>query len=238
MRMNETTPHDGAVWLELPRQDYAEMTRLQEVLHHKRQQGHIPDVVIFLEHNPCFTIGRSGGLHHLLVDDTVLKQHDITVHETTRGGDITYHGPGQLVCYPIIGLEDEERDLHAYARKMEEVMIRTLRAFDITASRKSEYPGVWVGESKIGAMGIAVRKWTTMHGIALNVCPDLEHFSFIVPCGISDHGVTSMTRVLERPISVEIVRDEMRRQFSDIFKTLMQPARLEEILEEECCEKA
>ncbi len=230
--------YERAVCLHLSRWDYAEMTRIQNLLHRRRQLGQIPNVVIFLEHNPCFTIGRSGGLHHLLVNNSILEQHGITVHETTRGGDITYHGPGQLVCYPILSLEGDKRDLHLYARQMEEVMIRTVRAFGITAGRDPKYPGTWVGDSKIGAMGIAVRKWVTMHGIALNVCPNLEHFSFIVPCGITNHGVTSMSKVLGRPIDIEDVRSEMHKQFSHIFQMSLHSATLDELIEEDCCEQA
>ncbi len=226
------------VWLDFSRRDYAEMARLQQLLYSRRQQGLIPDVVIFLEHSPCFTIGRSGGRQNLLVDKSVLDRQGITVHETTRGGNITYHGPGQLVCYPILSLEGERRDLHAYARNMEEVMIRTLRTFVISAGREPEYPGVWVGDEKIGAMGIAVRKWVTMHGISLNVCPDFEHFSYIIPCGIAAHGVTSMTRVLGRPVAMEAVRSEMRRQFASVFQMPLRPATLEQLIEEDCFEKA
>ena len=235
---NQTLQNAGGVWLEFSRRDYAETFHLQNILCQKRQRGIIPDVVILLEHAPCITIGRSGGHHNLLASKEVLERNGITVHEATRGGDITYHGPGQLVCYPILSLEGEKRDLHAYARKMEEVMIRTLHAFDILAGRKPEYPGVWVGDRKIGAMGIAVRKWITMHGIALNVCPDLEHFSLIVPCGIASHGVTSMAEILGHDIDVATVRDEMRRQFADIFQILLRPARLEQLIEEDCLEKA
>lgn len=230
MRNEPNMPLNTGLWLEFHRQDYESMVRLQEQLHKKRRQGLIPDVVILLEHTPCFTIGRSGGRRNILAGEALLEQHHITVHETTRGGDITYHGPGQLVCYPILSLQGERRDLRAYARNMEEVMIRTLRAFGISAGRKSAYPGVWVGEEKIGAMGIAVRKWVTMHGISLNVCPDLEHFSFIVPCGIADHGVTSMSNVLGRPVGMDAVREEMRRQFSDIFQLSMGNATVERLI--------
>eukprot|EP00831_Metopus_contortus_P033562 TRINITY_DN26890_c0_g2_i1.p2 TRINITY_DN26890_c0_g2~~TRINITY_DN26890_c0_g2_i1.p2 ORF type:complete len:271 (+),score=36.54 TRINITY_DN26890_c0_g2_i1:251-1063(+) len=231
-------PENSGIWLEYPRYDYAEMAYLQEVLRGKRQQGTIPDVAILLEHHPCITVGRSGGYQNLLVDNVVLKKHGITVHDTSRGGNITYHGPGQLILYPILSLEGDDRDLHAYARKMEEVMIRTLQSFGITAGRKPEYPGVWVGERKIGAMGIAVRKWITMYGIALNVCPDLEHFSLIVPCGIVSHGVTSMAEVLGHALDISAVRKEMRRHFSDIFQMAMRPGELEQLIEEDCLEKA
>jgi len=232
--INAQTERSGrqGVWLDCARSDYAEMYHVQKVLHAKRQLGEIPDVAILLEHFSCITIGRSGGYHNLLADQMLLEKQGINVHETSRGGDITYHGPGQLVCYPIMALEGAQRDLHAYARKMEEVMIRTLRTFGITAKRKSDFPGVWVGEEKIGAMGIAVRKWVTMHGISLNVCPDLNHFSFIVPCGISTNGVTSMEKVLESPVDISAVRDEMRKQFTEIFQLSMRSGKLENFIKE------
>ncbi|WP_084146934.1 lipoyl(octanoyl) transferase LipB [Maridesulfovibrio zosterae] len=229
--------HSGA-WLEFSRRDYAEMTELQEALCSKRQQGLIPDVVILLEHSPCFTVGRSGGHHNILVNNKILEKQGITIHDTMRGGNITYHGPGQLVCYPILSLKGENRDLHAHARKMEEVMIRTIGEFGIVGDRKPKYPGVWVGDQKIGAMGIAVRKWTTMHGIALNVCPDLEHFSYIVPCGITAHGVTSMAQILGHPIDIDSVRNKMRKNFSDIFQISLSPANLEHLIKENCREQA
>lgn len=228
----EDSHQQSALLLNFSTSDYMEIFQLQKDLLALKKQGLIPDVVIMLEHSPCFTIGRSGSLDHLLVDNQVLSRQNITVHDTSRGGDITYHGPGQLVCYPIISLEGEQRDLHAYARKMEEVMIRTLSTFDIKAGRKQQFPGVWVGDRKIGAMGIAVRNWITMHGISLNVCPDLEHFSYIIPCGIASYGVTSMSEVMGEPIHVETVRNEMRKQFSAVFDMPLQPTTLKNILME------
>ncbi len=219
-------------WLDFSRCDYLKMYHLQKHLHARRQREEIPDLVIALEHLPCITLGRSGGYHNLLADRRLLEEHGITVHETSRGGDITYHGPGQLVCYPILSLVGEGRDLHAYARKMEGVMIGTLQTFGIEAGRKPEFPGVWVGESKIGAIGIAVRKWVTMHGLSLNVCPDLGHFSFIVPCGITSCGVTSMTEVLQRPVDIDVVRREMRRQFMKVFQISIHCRKQQDFIEE------
>ncbi len=225
-----------ALWLEFPPCDYARMHTIQQRLRQKRQTGAISDVILLLEHTPCITIGSSGGRHNLLANDSILEHFGITVHETSRGGDITYHGPGQLVCYPILSLQGSQRDLHAYARNMEEVMIRTLKTYGISAGRKPKFPGVWVGEDKIGAMGIAVRKWTTMHGISLNVCPDLHHFSLIVPCGIANHGVTSMAHILNQPPDITEVRAEMRRQFAEIFHLSLQTASLEQLSNEACLE--
>jgi len=218
------------ILVDLPTSDYVKIFHLQEMIHQKRQQEIIPDVVLLLEHSPCITLGRSGGYDNLLADNSVLQQHGITVHETSRGGNITYHGPGQLVCYPILSLAGEERDLHAYARKMEEVMIRTVSAFGIKASRRAGFPGVWTKEAKIGAIGVAVDKWVTMHGMSLNVCPDLNHFSFIVPCGIATNGVTSMEKLMGPSIDINRVRHEMRNQFCEIFQISMRSEELEYII--------
>ena len=218
------------IWVDLATSDYARICHLQERIQKKRQQETIPDVVLLLEHCPCITLGRSGGYDNLLAENSVLQQHGITVHETSRGGNITYHGPGQLVCYPILSLAEDERDLHGYARKMEEVMIRTVNAFGIKAGRRAGFPGVWVGDAKMGAIGVAVDKWVTMHGMALNVCPDLNHFSFIVPCGIATHGVTSMEKLMGRSIDINRVRHEMRNQFCEIFQISMRSEKLEHII--------
>ncbi|MDD3365324.1 MAG: lipoyl(octanoyl) transferase LipB, partial [Syntrophomonas sp.] len=183
--------------LELGTEEYGKVFELQKQLNQARRNGTIPDTIIFLEHYPCFTVGRKGGFEHILVNDQFLKQQGIRVYETDRGGDITYHGPGQLVCYPILDLNGFGRDVHLYAHQMEETLIRTLGSFGIDAGRKEEYPGVWAGAAKIGAEGIGVQHWVTMHGVSLNVCPDLRHFSFIVPCGISTLGVTSMEKILD-----------------------------------------
>ncbi|HOQ10201.1 MAG TPA: lipoyl(octanoyl) transferase LipB [Syntrophomonadaceae bacterium] len=208
--------------LELGLEEYDTALRLQHSLNAARRQGIIPDTVIFLEHHPCFTVGRKGGFEHILADDEQLNQQGIAVYETDRGGDVTYHGPGQLICYPIIDLNDYGCDVHAYARRLEEVIIRTLKHYGITAGRKPGYPGVWVGSAKIAQEGIGVQNWVTMHGVSLNVCPKMQHFSLIIPCGISNYGVTSMEQLLDHPVDIAAVRQEMRRQFSEVFDLLLE----------------
>jgi lipoyl(octanoyl) transferase len=217
--------------LEMGVEEYGKVFELQKKLNQARRKGTIPDTVILLEHHPCFTIGRKGGLDHILVSDRFLDQAGIRVYETDRGGDVTYHGPGQLVCYPIFDLNGFGCDVHLYARRMEETLIRTLDAFDIVAGRRDDYPGVWAGAAKIGAEGIAVQHWVTMHGVSLNVCPDLQYFSFIVPCGISTLGVTSMEELLGHPIDMVLVRREMRRQMSGIFNLTLEDISLEKVME-------
>ena len=203
--------------IELGCSDYGEILDLQLRLNQARQRNEIPDTFLLLEHRPCLTIGRKGGWNHILAGSSVLAAQNIKVFESNRGGDITYHGPGQLICYPVVALTGAERDLHAFARKMEEMLIRTLRQFGLASGRKARYPGVWIGDAKIGAMGMAVRKWVTMHGVALNVCPDLRHFDLITPCGISGLGVTSMQE-LTGMADMADVRRVLKRQLEGLFQ--------------------
>ncbi len=217
--------------LQLGIEEYGEIFDLQQKLNQARRKGSIPDTVIFLQHHHCYTVGRKGGFDHILVNDDFLQARGIKVYETDRGGDITYHGPGQLVCYPILNLNQHERDVHLFARRLEETLIRTLAAFGITAGRKKEYPGVWVDNGKIAAEGIAVQNWVTMHGVALNVNPDLAYFSFIVPCGLAALGVTSMERILGYKPDFSLVLREMRRQLSEIFNLTLEDINWEEAKE-------
>jgi len=217
--------------LELGTEEYGQIFELQKELSLARRNGTIPDIVIFLEHYPCFTVGRHGGFDHILVSSQFLEGQGIRIYETDRGGDITYHGPGQLVCYPILDLNGYGRDVHLYAHQMEETLIRTLKTFGITAGRKKEYPGVWVEFAKIAAEGIGVQHWVTMHGVALNVCPDLDHFSLIIPCGISTMGVTSMAKILGKQMDMDLVRREMRRQLSEVFDLVLEDVTIEDVLE-------
>ncbi|MBU1744470.1 MAG: lipoyl(octanoyl) transferase LipB [Proteobacteria bacterium] len=217
--------------LELGIEEYGKIFQLQKQIHHARRNGFLPDTVILLEHHPCLTVGRKGGYDHILVSDQFLDQEGIEVYETDRGGDITYHGPGQLVCYPILDLNRFGCDVHWYARQMEETLIRTLESFGIAAGRKEGYPGVWTGAAKIGAEGIAIRHWVTMHGVSLNVCPDMNPFSFILPCGISTLGVTSMEELLGRPVDMALVRREVRRQLSRVFDLTLEDINLEQLVD-------
>lgn len=221
----------NAYRLQFETEEYGKIFELQKQLNRARREGIIPDVFIFLEHHPCYTVGRKGGLDHILVSDRFLEQEGIRVYESDRGGDITYHGPGQLVCYPILDLNERGRDVHRYAWNMEEAVIATLAAFGIQAHRKEEYPGVWVNNAKIAAEGIAVQRWVTMHGVSLNVCPELEHFSFIVPCGITQLGVTSMEAILGRNVELAEVRTEMRQQLSRIFNVVMKDVSVDRVKE-------
>lgn len=196
---------------------YTDALARQKVAIAQRRAGSVPDLLIFTEHAPVYTIGaRIGAAKHLLWDLDRLAREGIEVHETNRGGDITYHGPGQLVGYPIISLR-EHRDLHAYLRSLEEVLIRTVNAFGLSGSRRDGKTGIWIEDRKIAAIGVAVKSWITYHGFALNVAPDLTHFSGIVPCGITDGFVTSMEKELGKPVPMNEVKRILARAFDEVF---------------------
>ena len=182
-----------AVWL--GRVDYQAAWDLQRRLAADRQAGRVSDRLLLLEHPHTFTLGRSGTWDHLLVSPDRLADLAATVVEVDRGGDITYHGPGQLVGYPILNLADHGRDAHAYLRRIEGALIDMLAEYGIQAGRSAGFTGVWVGDEKIAAIGVRISRWITSHGFALNVDPDLSYFQAIVPCGIRDRGVTSIQRL-------------------------------------------
>ena len=192
--------------------------QIQRELVRQRQEGAIPDTLLLLEHRPpVITLGRASHAEHLLVTPQQLQKLGIQLAETDRGGDITYHGPGQLVGYPILDLRQHERDVHLYLRKLEEVLITALSHFGIIGGRKVGLTGVWVGEKKIAAIGIKVSHWITMHGFALNVCPDLSHFDLIVPCGIRDKGVTSIQNLLKREVPLQETVPPVIEAFAQVF---------------------
>lgn len=177
--------------------DYMEAFEIQNKLLQLRQQNKAGDILLLLEHPPVLTIGRSGHRSNLLVSEEWLGSIGVSVYDVNRGGDITYHGPGQIVGYPIIDISGMGRDIRSFVRNLEEVFIRLLAdMYGITAGRDPEHTGVWVGDKKITAIGLAVKRWVTQHGFAFNVNTDLSHFDWIVPCGIADKGVTSVEALL------------------------------------------
>jgi lipoyl(octanoyl) transferase len=181
---------------------YAEGLQIQEQLVAERQAGRIVDVLLLLEHEPVFTMGRNASAENVLLSSEALRSRGFEIFETGRGGDVTYHGPGQVVGYPILELPSDRRDVHRYVRDLEEVMIRACADYGITAGRIAGMTGTWVGTEKVGAIGVRIARWVTSHGFALNVANDLAPFALIVPCGIRDHGVTSLSRLLGREIDV------------------------------------
>ena len=197
--------------------DYGEAYHIQKRLWSQKVEGQAADALLLLEHPPTFTIGKSGKLENLLLSKEELNNEGMSLFFTDRGGDITYHGPGQLVVYPIIDLKNRGKDIHRYIHDLEEVVIRTLADLSIEARRDEKNVGVWVGNEKIAAIGVSVRKWIAMHGLSLNVNPTLEHFSFINPCGILDRGITSVSKVLSRDVPMEVVVKRLVNHFSEVF---------------------
>jgi lipoyl(octanoyl) transferase len=185
----------------------------------ERRTDRIGDLLLLVEHPHVLTLGvrGDGGRSHILASAEALASRSIDVHETGRGGDITYHGPGQLVGYPIIDLKPDRCDVHRYVRDLEEVLIRVAADYGIEAGRVPGLTGVWVGGGKLAAIGVRIARWITSHGFALNVTTDLEYFNLIVPCGIADGGVTSLAALLGRTVDREGVADRVVHHFSEVF---------------------
>jgi len=198
---------------------YADALALQRSLVEDRRAGRIGDTLLLLEHPPVLTLGvrGDGGRSHILASAESLATRSIEVHEAGRGGDVTYHGPGQIVGYPIIDLNSHRRDVHRYVRDLETVLIRTAGDYGISAHRVDGLTGVWVGDEKLAAIGVRIARWVTSHGFALNVNTYLDHFDLIVPCGIADRGVTSMARLLGRSLDTAEVANRIIEQFTDVF---------------------
>jgi lipoyl(octanoyl) transferase len=200
---------------QLGRVDYASALELQQQLAADRKQGLVPDQLLLLEHPHVITLGRNGNLENLLAGDDILARAGIGFYATDRGGDVTYHGPGQLVGYPILDLRDWQRDVGAYVRAVEETIIATLAEYGIAAGRIPKLTGVWVGGSKIAAIGVHLSRWVTSHGFALNVSTDLSYFQYIVPCGLT-RPVTSMAALGVRA-SLHEVGAKLAVHFARIF---------------------
>jgi lipoyl(octanoyl) transferase len=201
----------------LGRIGYAEALALQEALLEARCAQSIPDTLLLLEHDPVITLGRGAKQEHVLASRELLAQQGVALFETGRGGDVTYHGPGQLVGYPIIDLNPGRRDVHRYVRDLETVLIRTAADYGIQAGRVEGLTGVWVGDDKLAAIGVRIARWVTSHGFALNVSTNLDHFKLIVPCGIADRGVTSLERLLGRGLETTEVENRIIEHFSNVF---------------------
>jgi lipoyl(octanoyl) transferase len=204
-----TTATPGLDVRKLGRLPYAAGLELQAQLVADRQAGRAPDILLLLEHDPVFTLGRSARRENVLLAEDTLRARGFDVFDTGRGGDVTYHGPGQVVGYPILDLSPDRRDVHRYVWALEEVMIRACRDYGVDAERVSGLTGVWVGEQKIGAIGVRIARWVTSHGFAFNVTTDLAPFDLIVPCGIRGRGVTSLARLLGRDVPVNEAMDHI-----------------------------
>jgi lipoyl(octanoyl) transferase len=211
------------------RVEYPAAVALQERVLAARRAGQVPDVLLLLEHPPVITMGRSARAEHLLEGPTHLAARGVALHEAARGGDVTYHGPGQLVGYPILDLAQHRKDVHWYLRTLEEALILTLEGFGLAGRRVPGRTGVWVGEEKVAAIGIGVRGWVTWHGFALNITTDLSAFGLIVPCGIRDRGVTSLAQLLGRPVSLGEAEEAVVNALGTCFRRTPAQVTLEEL---------
>jgi lipoate-protein ligase B len=223
--------------IELGRTGYADACELQRRLVAARKAGNVPNLLLFCEHPHVLTLGRNDRAEHLRVSQTELDRMGVAFHHSNRGGDITYHGPGQIVAYPILQLGEIRRDVVWYVRQLEEVMIRTSEAFGVAAFRIPGRTGIWtrpVGdatcfEEKLGAIGVHISRWVTSHGFAYNVSTDLSYFDLIVPCGIADCRVTSLERLLGRPVATAEVWPRLAAEFGRAFALEMQTARRQDL---------
>jgi lipoyl(octanoyl) transferase len=212
---------------------YAPACALQHQLVEARKAGAIPDVLLFCEHPHVITLGRNGNCENLRASNHLLSQMNVTFHETNRGGDITYHGPGQIVGYPILDLTEHRRDVRWYVQQLEETMIRATADFKVTAARVEGRHGIWVRgpegeEEKLAALGVHLSCWVTSHGFAYNVATDLRYFDLIVPCGIAGKRATSLERVLDRAVSTDEVRPRLAAHFCELFeRNMLQVTRAE-----------
>jgi lipoate-protein ligase B len=204
---------------------YQDARQLQTELVAARKSGAVPrDILLLLEHSPVFTVGRRGGRENLLVSESFLKESSIAILDVERGGDITFHGPGQLVGYPIIDLRAAGFGVVDYVEMLEEVMIRTAARYGVHASRNPLNHGTWVGNSKLGSIGVAVRSGITFHGFAFNVNVSLDPFGWINPCGLQGIAMTSLERELSHTLPLGEVRDSLKREFEAVFEVEFEPA--------------
>lgn len=209
---------EKAFHLELGLTDYKEVWDFQKEILDFKRNNQFPDVILTTEHNHVYTLGKAGDRDHLLLDEALMHEKNISYYEIDRGGDLTYHGPGQLVCYPILDLHNYYLDMHRYLRDLEEAVILTLKEYGIDSGRDEEFTGVWVGNKKICAIGIKVSRWITMHGLAFNVNSDLEYFDNIIPCGIFHKGVTNMKQILGIETDLSKVTVKLLKHMQQIFQ--------------------
>jgi lipoyl(octanoyl) transferase len=225
---------------------YEDSVALQERIVAARKAGVIPDVLLLCEHPPVVTFGRNAKRENLLASESVLRQKNVALHDTNRGGDITYHGPGQIVGYPILDLSAIRRDVHWYVRTLEEVMIRASADFGLTAFRVPGRTGIWVHpphrltstqsedptipEEKLAAIGVHISRWVTSHGFAYNVSTDLRYFDLIIPCGIAERKATSLEKLLNRGVATAEAKPRLVRHFAELFALEPTPTSREDLL--------
>lgn len=197
--------------------DYKEAWDLQKITHQQRVENKIDDVIFLLEHPNTYTLGKTADKKNLIGNEKYLSDNKISVYDIDRGGDITYHGPGQIVGYPIINLTNWQQDTHKYLRSLEEVIINVCKDYDLQGQRINGLTGVWINDRKIAAIGIKVSRWITMHGFAFNINTDLKLFNGIIPCGITDKAVTSLKQELEIEVPIIEVKEKIIHRFNNIF---------------------
>ena len=201
--------------LDLGLSDYNETWKLQQQLQSKRILGEIKDHFLLVEHPPVFTLGKNASKEHI-----ISNLDDVSIIQTDRGGNITFHGPGQLVGYPILDLNHYKRSITWYMRKLEQLIIDVLFEYDIDANRKKGLTGIWVKNKKIAALGVRISKWVTMHGFSLNINPDLNYYEYIIPCGIKEYGVTSMAKIMDSEApSMDEIKIKMKKRFTKNFSS-------------------
>jgi lipoyl(octanoyl) transferase len=211
------------------RTKYADAWELQRRVFSARLEQRISDVLLLTEHHPVYTLGKAADDNHLLAKNEELTAQGVDVFWIDRGGDITYHGPGQIVGYPILDLNQHYNDIHRYLRDLEEVMIRALSEYGVEGTRDKEFTGVWVKNEKIAAIGVKVSKWITMHGFALNINTELSYFDRIIPCGIFHKGVTSLQQILNKEIELTEIHSHLINHFSLLFNMEIKQVSLEEL---------
>lgn len=211
----------------LGRRAYGEVLEMQRAVAAERIAGERPDTLLLVEHDPVVTLGRSTKRENLLLSEKALAARGVELFDIERGGDVTFHGPGQLVGYPIFDLQQHRQDLHWYLRQLEQVLIDTLATYDVKGGRVDKYTGVWVADRKIASIGVHARSWVTWHGFALNVSTDLSYFDLMVPCGISGVTMTSLVNEARRPISLEAVSRQVIAAFAGAFDLHPSPAALQ-----------
>jgi lipoate-protein ligase B len=204
--------------------DYLRAWQLQKELHRERLEAAIPDTLLVLQHPPTLTLGKSGSLENVLVSVEELGRRGISLFFIERGGDVTYHGPGQIVGYPIFDLRQRGKDIRRFIFDIEESIIRTLKDFSVEAGRDETHPGVWRKGEEIAAIGLSVRRWVSMHGFALNVNTSPGDFTLINPCGFTDRRAASMAEILGRSVNVEDVEETLLKHFSDVFRVTFEYA--------------
>ena len=197
---------------------YSDAVELQRTLVAERQRGLIADQLLLLEHPSVITRGVRAGADNVLASAAVLRRRGVEIHDARRGGDVTYHGPGQLVGYPIVSLKPDRCDVHRYVRDLEEVLIRAVAEFGVRATRIPGLTGVWVGNDKLAAIGVRLSRWVTSHGFALNVTTDLDDFALIRPCGLAERGVTSLARLTGTEMPDAAVADSVAKRFAEVFE--------------------